>query len=308
MLYRVRNWDGNFENNRTRQIECCTHVWVPNKQHGLGFTYLLSQKDGAAVIGIWYLIVEACSLQKLPREGYLTDTGKPDGRVWTAKTLALRWRRPVSEIERALELLSSEDVGWIEVVEPASPGRHSGVTTTSPDCEMTATETETETETGTGTGTGTRQEAAEFAKAWNGLGAPFPQVRVWTDARKKALKARLADEFFLANWRQGIEAMKRSAFCRGQGRNGWIADLEFFLRPDTVAKLLEGKYSGTPTAPPVLKPQRTPAQKREDAELQYVAQDIRLNPEYAKSLSENHPAWKLVPDLARKYGKTRIPD
>lgn len=135
-LYRVKDWDDHFENNRTRTIDACTHVWVRNKQHGLGFTFILSQPDGAAILGIWYLIIEACSLQRLPRQGYLTDTGTSLGRQWDVTTMSLRWRRKPDEIQRALDILSSQDVDWMEVAElgvtTASVGRHHGVNAVRP--------------------------------------------------------------------------------------------------------------------------------------------------------------------------------
>lgn len=125
-LYRIKNWDKVFENSRSREIDNCTHAFIPNKQHGMGFTFIISQKDGASILGIWYLIVEACSMQKRPRQGYLTDTGTADGRQWTADTLALRWRRPKIEIERALNLLCSQDIDWMEVTEITAGGRQMG--------------------------------------------------------------------------------------------------------------------------------------------------------------------------------------
>ena len=39
-----------------------------------------------------------------------------------------------------------------------------------------------------------------------------------------------------------LDRVRSSSFCRGQNDRGWRADLDWFLRPDTVTKLLEGKY------------------------------------------------------------------
>ena len=39
-----------------------------------------------------------------------------------------------------------------------------------------------------------------------------------------------------------IERAMGSGFLTGQNDRGWVMDLEFFLRPDTVTKILEGKY------------------------------------------------------------------
>ena len=112
-IYQIRNWESCFETAKSKTYSNCTHAYIPNKQTGIGFTWILSQPDGAAIIGIWCLIVEACSLQPKPRRGYLTDTGRPDGKPWTAAILALRWRRKPEEIQRALDVVSSEGVDWI---------------------------------------------------------------------------------------------------------------------------------------------------------------------------------------------------
>jgi hypothetical protein len=123
-IYQVVDWDDHFENNKSRERDECSFVAVPNKQDGLGLTYILNEADGTVIYGIWCLIIGACSRQrrhdrgegKLGREGYLTDNGLPAGRPWGARDLALRWRRPVTEVQRALDYLCSPEIGWLRVV------------------------------------------------------------------------------------------------------------------------------------------------------------------------------------------------
>jgi hypothetical protein len=111
--------------------------------------------------------------------------------------------------------------------------------------------------TGTGTGTGTGEEGAtssppppDIVAAWNALGKPFPQVRM-TDSRKKSLAARWKDAFWRDHWQQALESLPESAFASGKNDRGWIADLEWFLKPDSVAKITEGKYANNaPTRRP----------------------------------------------------------
>jgi hypothetical protein len=75
------------------------------------------------------------------------------------------------------------------------------------------------------------------------LGAPFGKVAKLTDVRRKALKARLTDPFFRQHWRDALARLKGSAFCRGETKAGrWIANFDWFLRPGTVPKLIEGNY------------------------------------------------------------------
>lgn len=84
---------------------------------------------------------------------------------------------------------------------------------------------------------------AEFMLAWNALGKPFSKIRVWTDGRQKHLKARCGDDFWVENWRKALDAMKQSSFCKGGGNTGWVGDVDWFLKADSVAKLIEGKFN-----------------------------------------------------------------
>lgn len=116
-VYRVKDWDQNFENNKSRERNECSFVCVPNKQDGMGFARVMAQPDGAAIYGIWNLILGACSQQRRPRQGWLTHDGHPTGSAWTPDDLALKFRRPEVEIVRAIEVLASEKVGWLETYE-----------------------------------------------------------------------------------------------------------------------------------------------------------------------------------------------
>jgi hypothetical protein len=112
--YQVQNWDQLFENNKSRTVDQCHFVCVPNKQDGMGLTRVLSHPNGAAIYGIWHLILGACSRQRRPRDGWMTDDGHRTGTAWALSDLALRWRRQESEIAEAIEVLTSRNIGWIK--------------------------------------------------------------------------------------------------------------------------------------------------------------------------------------------------
>lgn len=63
-------------------------------------------------------------------------------------------------------------------------------------------------------------------------------------ARSKAAKERLSVAWWRDNYRAALEAIPASDFLMGrcEGKS-WRADFEFFIRPDSVAKILEGKYA-----------------------------------------------------------------
>lgn len=63
-----------------------------------------------------------------------------------------------------------------------------------------------------------------------------------TASRSRALNARWRDSWWKDNWKAALERAGPSAFLRGANDRGWVIDFEFFLRPDTATKILEGKY------------------------------------------------------------------
>lgn len=82
--------------------------------------------------------------------------------------------------------------------------------------------------------------------AWEAAG--LGKVLAQSDGRKKAINARLADAFWRDNYPAALERMAKSRFCRGENDRGWKADLDFFLKPDTLTRVLEGRYDDKPKA------------------------------------------------------------
>lgn len=92
----------------------------------------------------------------------------------------------------------------------------------------------------------------EFIEAWNALGAPFDKI-IRLGARQKLLAARWCDPWWRGNWSQALAEMAASRFCRGEvaprkaDEKPWVADAGWFLKPDSVTKIREGKYkNGNP--------------------------------------------------------------
>jgi hypothetical protein len=71
-------------------------------------------------------------------------------------------------------------------------------------------------------------------------------VRHMTAKRKVALRVRERDPTFVEHWRAGIVRVAASDFCCGSGSTGWRASVDWFLEPDTLTKVLEGKYDNRP--------------------------------------------------------------
>jgi len=120
----ILGWDDHFENYKSRERDQCNFVCVPNKQGGMGLAQVLSQADGAAIYGIWHLMLGAASTQKRPRKGYLSDNGTSTGRFWSLDEMATRWRRTLAEMTRAVEILTSSNVGWIRDLDESAPAEY----------------------------------------------------------------------------------------------------------------------------------------------------------------------------------------
>jgi hypothetical protein len=81
----------------------------------------------------------------------------------------------------------------------------------------------------------------EEARVWNEQPS-LRKIQSLSPGRAKALKSRRSDSYFCGNWKAAIVKVAASKFCNGENDRGWRADFDFFLRPDTVAKIMEGKY------------------------------------------------------------------
>lgn len=97
------------------------------------------------------------------------------------------------------------------------------------------------------------ESPADLRALWNAEADPrLPRWRDLTGKRATQAGARLSERP-LAQWRLILGRINASPFCLGQNDRGWKADVEFFLRPDTATKVLEGKYdakaAGAPAAP-----------------------------------------------------------
>jgi hypothetical protein len=83
-------------------------------------------------------------------------------------------------------------------------------------------------------------EINDVVTAWNASG--LAQCRKLTDKRRSALRKRLADPDWRQTWREALDRAARSSFCQGENDRGWKADIDWFLQPDSVTRILEGKY------------------------------------------------------------------
>lgn len=87
-------------------------------------------------------------------------------------------------------------------------------------------------------------DVQEVISVWNEVAKAegFETVRTITPERRHKIRTRLRNKFWRENWRVAIERIRGSPFCHGKSDSGWVANIAFFLKPNTVAEAIEGKF------------------------------------------------------------------
>ena len=104
-MYRIKDWDIHFENNRTKELKRLEWVPIPNKMDGAGYTELVDHPDGAAHFGAWVAMLEIASKQKVRGNLPAASDGIP-------QALARISRLPATLFEAVLPRLLK--MQWIE--------------------------------------------------------------------------------------------------------------------------------------------------------------------------------------------------
>ena len=91
----------------------------------------------------------------------------------------------------------------------------------------------------------------QIKDAWNLMAKDcgLSQVRELTPQRIRVLNTRLKDPVFVKGWKEAIARIPSSDFLCGRSKDReWRADFTWFIKPESVLKIIEGKYhwSGKP--------------------------------------------------------------
>jgi hypothetical protein len=88
-----------------------------------------------------------------------------------------------------------------------------------------------------------------LAEIWNSnRGEKLPLVRACGKSRLTSARERWAESPSEEFWRGVMEKLRASAFCTGSNERSWVADFDWFIRPDTANRILEGKYDRASTS------------------------------------------------------------
>ena len=81
----------------------------------------------------------------------------------------------------------------------------------------------------------------QIADMYNDTCVSFPKVISLSDARKKAIKARLKT-YTLEDFRLMFEKAEASDFMKGKNERNWSATFDWMIKDSNMAKILDGNY------------------------------------------------------------------
>ena len=86
-----------------------------------------------------------------------------------------------------------------------------------------------------------KTEYREVMEAFNAICVSYPKVKSLSEARKKAIRARLRT-YSIDDLRKAFEAMERSEFLRGNNGSDLSANFDWVMKDRNLAKVLDGNY------------------------------------------------------------------
>ena len=89
---------------------------------------------------------------------------------------------------------------------------------------------------------GTVDSCQDIADLYNSICVSFPSIRSLSDARKKAIKARLKS-YSVDDFKAVFQNAESSAFLKGQNSRNWIATFDWLIKDSNFAKVLDGNYN-----------------------------------------------------------------
>ena len=239
-LYKIRAWAALFENNRSRTVKELSWVPIPNRHDGENFSQIMVNKNGAEIYAAWVLILQVASRCQ-PRGTLLRDNQKPH----TPASLSIKTRAPEKWFVLALDFLEN-NTDWLEI----DANWQDDVGQVRQACQA-GDEEGKGTEGTEGKGNSAPLPSANLQAVFDGWNVSaqtsgLPQCLIISDKRRRQIQGRLRDDFFSANWKTALGKFSESPFCKVTHDRGWSASFDWFISPDAVAKIMEGKYDNRP--------------------------------------------------------------
>ena len=87
-----------------------------------------------------------------------------------------------------------------------------------------------------------KADCQQIADMYNSICVSFPSIRSLSDARKKAIKARLKT-YTVDDFRAVFENAEASDFLKGKNDRNWVATFDWLIKDTNMAKVLDGNYA-----------------------------------------------------------------
>lgn len=87
----------------------------------------------------------------------------------------------------------------------------------------------------------TNKDYQLIADMYNEVCTSLPSVSTLSEARKKALKARL-NSYTVVDFKKLFKAAEESDFLKGKGTKDWMANFDWLIKDANMAKVLDGNY------------------------------------------------------------------
>lgn len=241
-----------FDNRKIRQIEC-----LP---------------DGDAIIVVWIKLL--CLAGNINDSGYIYFTKEIP---YTEQMLSAQFNRPISTIQMAIQTF--ERFRMIEVIDDilhisnwekyqnvegmerireqtrkrVAKHREKQKMLQTKECNVTvtqcnATEEDKDKEIDIEIEKEEEKERIPYQQIvdmYNSICPSFPSVKSLSEARKKAIKARL-NTYTVDDFRMLFEKTEASSFLKGANDRNWTATFDWLLKDSNMAKVLDGNYDNKP--------------------------------------------------------------
>jgi hypothetical protein len=275
-IYSIKNWDIKYETHETRKFKKLCWIPIPIKHDGNGFRRLMSLEDSGNIFAAFILSLEVAA--KCPKRGVLADENGP----LNSKDLEIITGLNCVHFDKMFDKLSDPKIRICWIVKqnsPDTPGESPDAPGFSPgrieqnrteENKIREREREREREEleppsaslPAAPGDSLPQETPdpekraleekrtqEASQAWKDFVSCWNSGK-WAKIRPEAphlkdrnsLKLRMKCDFWAKNWRIALKSAETSQFLKGDNGRGWSMTVEFFLRKNTVERILEGEF------------------------------------------------------------------
>ena len=87
-----------------------------------------------------------------------------------------------------------------------------------------------------------------IARMYNDTCVSFPRITTLSDARKKAIKARL-NKYTIDDIQRLFDMAEASDFLKGNNARNWSANFDWLMKDANIAKVLDGNYNNKASQP-----------------------------------------------------------